>query len=412
MTRDQGSTHAIRTTWTARDSTAAMALLLCAGLPVVYRPTGTELVARLGLPAWSLAIAFAVYCTMVVALCAWLTGHLVGRLATIVFRAIVLAGAAAVAVLSLASVATLDQRADRDEALEIGVRRLLSGDDPWATVTQLGGHISPLVGGLLLALPFVIMGSSAIQSVVWWVVGNAAAWKRVGPQATAIAVALLLSSPVMLNELVFHSDLWVNAAILALAFLWCRRDVEESATALRLMPSALLAALAFADRFLFLVLLVPITVSLLRSERRSSALAWLAMCTGATAGLYAVMLVAFPGSIRSIIANAGSLDDVAIPHAGLLLAAATAAVALVSSLAASTTRGYLWAMALSLAAAPAGTAVLLLMGGAETTISDYRVASYGAAFLVVGVAALTWPRQANEAPAEPATPAESARQRP
>src|SRR5262249_19382458 len=50
---------------------------------------------------------------------------------------------------------------DRGDALAVGVSQLMSGNSPYAAVTNLGTPISPMLGGILLAAPFVVLGGCA-----------------------------------------------------------------------------------------------------------------------------------------------------------------------------------------------------------------------------------------------------------
>ena len=51
----------------------------------------------------------------------------------------------------------LEPYSDNAEALEIGARQVLSWADPWAVPTSLGNPLSPMLGGFLLAVPFVLL---------------------------------------------------------------------------------------------------------------------------------------------------------------------------------------------------------------------------------------------------------------
>src|SRR5260370_38096939 len=54
-----------------------------------------------------------------------------------------------------------------DDGLNLGVNELLNGRHPYSVRTYLDNPISPLPGAILLAIPFVLVGSSAYQNLFW-----------------------------------------------------------------------------------------------------------------------------------------------------------------------------------------------------------------------------------------------------
>ena len=56
---------------------------------------------------------------------------------------------------------------DDDDALNIAVAELLHGHYPYYARTYLGNLIHHFPGTFLLAAPFVLLGTSAIQNLVW-----------------------------------------------------------------------------------------------------------------------------------------------------------------------------------------------------------------------------------------------------
>jgi hypothetical protein len=98
-------------------------------------------------------------------------------------------------------------RVDRDEALDLAVCELLSGRPPYRVVTQLGNPVSPLPGSLVLALPFVLLGSSAYQNWGW---GALALWSVArcrGYGAALLALAATFGSLAFTQEWLFGGDL-------------------------------------------------------------------------------------------------------------------------------------------------------------------------------------------------------------
>ncbi len=96
---------------------------------------------------------------------------------------------------------------DRDEALDLAVRELLAGRPPYRVVTQLGNPVSPLPGSLLLALPFVLLGSSAYQNLGW---GALVLWilaRRAGASAALLGLVACFASLAFAQEWLFGGDL-------------------------------------------------------------------------------------------------------------------------------------------------------------------------------------------------------------
>ena len=56
---------------------------------------------------------------------------------------------------------------DRDEARDLAARELLGGSYHYYPVTYLGALITPLPGAVLLSIPFVLLGTSAYQNLIW-----------------------------------------------------------------------------------------------------------------------------------------------------------------------------------------------------------------------------------------------------
>lgn len=98
-------------------------------------------------------------------------------------------------------------RVDRDEALDLAVRELLAGRPPYRAVTPLGNPVSPLPGSLSLAVPFVLLGSSAYQNWGWGALALWCAARRWGATATLLALLASFASPAFAQEWLFGGDL-------------------------------------------------------------------------------------------------------------------------------------------------------------------------------------------------------------
>lgn len=373
-----------------RDRLLATGLLFVAGVGAIFRSLFHAVETHVPLPAPLFAAMFLAYCVVVVVMidALVLSRGPLRRPAWI--RIFLVLFVAFLALWPFLAPAALDGRADRDDALDIGVRRLLAGDDPWSATTQLGNHISPLLGGLILALPFALVATSSLQTAFW--VGTAS-WlgdKHYGTRLTGGIALLLVSSPVILNEIVFESDVWVLAVIMAIATLVARAAATFQRLPL-LLATAAATGLVVSDRFVFLGLVIPIALLVRRAGGWRLATLWSVTCAGTAVLVYTVMIWLYPASIESIGANAEKAEVQALGQAGVAVGGLMVIVAIVGGLMARSTRGFLWAMALTMFTLPAWQAITLLISGSATTFNDYAVVSYSAPFLVLGLLALVLP---------------------
>ncbi len=189
---------------------------------------------------------------------------------------------------------------DRDEALEIAVGRLLSGENPYYPQNPNAGPLSVLPGGILLALPFVIAGKVGWINVVaitllMWVL------HRYGRSSRDILTVTLLAwfaSAAGAYEFVSGGDLIANGIYVALGFLWVWK--EWSATHLRratAFASALFLGVAVASRANF-PLLCPLMIAALWKQAGWQRAGGFAAITGLSsvsliAGFYLIDPAAF-----------------------------------------------------------------------------------------------------------------------
>ena len=109
---------------------------------------------------------------------------------------------------------------DRGDALRVGVQQLLQGESPYAVVTNLGNPLSPMLGGILLAAPFVALAGDVYwMSLTWLAATTAFVAVRSGAHAALTFLVLMAGSPLVRLELAVQSDIAVNAeALFAVRF--------------------------------------------------------------------------------------------------------------------------------------------------------------------------------------------------
>lgn len=102
---------------------------------------------------------------------------------------------------------------DRDEAYDIAIKYLLAGEYPYGELTYLGGPITPLPGGFLLALPsYLIFGTSSGMSLIW--IPVAFAIMALSQKGTAGAVCFGV-----LPSLAYWQDVVQGGDLIATTFL-------------------------------------------------------------------------------------------------------------------------------------------------------------------------------------------------
>jgi hypothetical protein len=136
---------------------------------------------------------------------------------------------------SIANSGLLGPGSDRDDALNVALQALLAGHYPYGVTTYLGNPPTPMPGGLILALPFFLLGNSALQNLawmpifIWWNVRyleNAAL-------AFLYLLIFILGCLASLGDFVVGGDYVVNAIYVAVAMdmtlcaqdspkTWCR----------------------------------------------------------------------------------------------------------------------------------------------------------------------------------------------
>ncbi|GBC77259.1 hypothetical protein HRbin08_00733 [bacterium HR08] len=275
---------------------------------------------------------------------------------------------------------------DRDDALNLGVRELLRGRCPYHVTTYLGNPIAPLPGGLLLSLPFVVLGNSAYQNFFWLAVFFLVAREVLGDSWRALLLlwSLLLFSPVLLQQIVTGGDLPANS-IAVLTFCWLSLRASP-----RWRPIvASLLGLAWAWRMNFMLLIPLVTVLLNREIGRRSALELVGLASGVLVGVTLPFALHDPHGLSPfLMQNKFARFDGVLAHADLLLPLATGGYALACARAQADASALFRSGALVLA-------FPILSGLTLATIQagrlDLSLAEYGVSFLFFGVlAAWMW----------------------
>jgi hypothetical protein len=205
---------------------------------------------------------------------------------------------------------------DDDDAYDVGVTALLTGQSPYAATTYLGNALHQLPGAFLLAAPFVLLGTSAIQNLFWPPLFFLAVRQEADDERIALHLAwlVLVFSPHVLHQIMTGTGHVSNTIYVLLGLWWLVRTRHHRDVA----AVAWGVALASRANFLFLVPL---------------ASGWLCQHFGWRAGLRATALTSTTAAMLTLPlylhdpVNFGPLEasnrllrfDVMFPHAGMVL---------------------------------------------------------------------------------------------
>ena len=145
---------------------------------------------------------------------------------------------------------------DDDDAHDVGVAALISGQSPYDRRTYLGNELSPLPGSYILAAPFVLTGGSARQALFWLPLFFLVLRSRVGDARTPLVLAWAAAlSAAILHEIATGSSYSSNAIVVLLGMMavaWSRGH----------WASAVFCGIAMCSRVNFVLLLAPLFVLL------------------------------------------------------------------------------------------------------------------------------------------------------
>jgi len=183
---------------------------------------------------------------------------------------------------------------DADDALDEAGRAFLRGDYPYYGRTYLGNILSPFPGALLLALPFVIAGTSGLQGPFWLLLFFFFVRRLLGDARLALLImwAMVALSPAVLQELMVGTDRMANAIYILIP-----------ATMLLGRPSAswaVLLGIALSSRPNFLFLIPLIFAGLVRRAGIKAAVQLTLLVCAATAAVTLPFYLYDPGGFSPL----------------------------------------------------------------------------------------------------------------
>lgn len=102
---------------------------------------------------------------------------------------------------------------DRGDALDVALRRLFAGEYPYSELTSWGGKITPLPGGLLLALPAHLAAHAGFATLYLVPLAAFVLW-RVDRTVAVIATVAVVLSPSFWADALSSGDLVVTSFLL------------------------------------------------------------------------------------------------------------------------------------------------------------------------------------------------------
>jgi len=231
-----------------------------------------------------------------------------------------------------ANVHTPGVGSDRDDAANLGTRHLFHLQYPYSTPTYLGNMVSQLPGAFILDAPFVALGSSAYQNVLWLaVLFMLLRWSARDSRKALFALWLVLAlSPAFLREYLNGGDVIANT-VAVLAFMLALINLPRTGRWGRAAPilAAVFLGLALAWRPNLWYWLPLATAALVRRYGWRSAIGYTALAAGVCAAVILPFYLPHRHDFGPAL-TAGKVkryDDV-LPQSSLVVLGATALLVL------------------------------------------------------------------------------------
>jgi hypothetical protein len=285
---------------------------------------------------------------------------------------------------------------DSADALEVGSRLLTGGSNPYSGHTWGGSPLSPMLGGILLATPFVLLlGSVFVRGLFWLYVVAGTLTRWVAPSAAFVVVGLGVSTPLLRAMLPNQNDHFVIGLSIGFFALIGWLCIERTDLIGRILSysSGLLIGLAFADRFTYWVAAVPLAVVFVR-RKRPNGLIWAGLMV-VTTGFLALAPMFFDSEIylHSVFQSALNKTPSSVPNATLILLSLTGFVTIILTLRVRSLSGALGVGALSVFTLIFCNALLRVPEvGWSAAIHSYESVAFNGSWLILGLFSLALPR--------------------
>ena len=126
------------------------------------------------------------------------------------------------------------QGSDDDDANTVGALALVAGHSPYAEQTYLGNELHQLPGAFVLALPFALVGTSAIQNLFWLPVFFLAVRAELRNDRAALSLAwlVLAFSPTVMHQVITGTGHAANTIYVVLGLWWLLRTSHRDVAAI------------------------------------------------------------------------------------------------------------------------------------------------------------------------------------
>jgi hypothetical protein len=300
---------------------------------------------------------------------------------------------------------------DNADALERGAMQILNGQNPYWAVTKFGNTLSPMLGGILLALPFVVMfGSTYLMIPLLIFASVAGLYRWAGPRPALAALTVFASSVWTRLALPSQSDNWLTSAAVVAAGCFGYWAIRRRSVGWELL-SAASYGVALSYRLLLWPTVLPLLVFFVRAFGWRRTWRWMLV-----AGLMAMFLIGLPfafdpqayvnGPWIHGLEKAGRST---LPYAGVIVAVVGVIGTVLASTRVRSLAGAWGASAASVGSVLAAVAITKFSLGPVDMISTYDTVAYTGTWLVFAVVALVLPRRGDVA-GDTATEADGARE--
>jgi len=175
---------------------------------------------------------------------------------------------------------------DRQDALRAADFTLLHARYLYDARTFLGNAITPLPGAVLLSLPFYLLGSVALQNLLWLALFLAFASWFFRDRSTAFVFVLLAlgASSINLDDFLVGGDYFINALYVCIAFALTLVTFEEDMPTWMQVAAAVLLGFAIDSRPIYVVAF-PLLLAYLWQRRGPAPAMRALLISGCTAAL-------------------------------------------------------------------------------------------------------------------------------
>lgn len=288
---------------------------------------------------------------------------------------------------------------DNADALERGVTQILIGQDPYWAVTKFDNTLSPMLGGILIALPFVVMfGSTYLMTPLAIFAGVSGLYRWAGPRAALTALAIFASSVWTRLALPSQSDNWLTSAAIVAAACFGYWAIGRRGIWWELL-SAASYGLAMSYRLLLWPTALPLLICFVRLFGWRRTWRWMLV-----AGLTAAVLIGLPFALDAQayldgpwIHGLEKAGRSTVPYAALLVGVVGVIGTVLASIRVKSLAGAWGASAASVGSVLFTVALTKWTLGPSGMFSTYDTVAYTGTWLVFAAMALVLPRTRDSA---------------